>query len=260
MTKIIDSHAHTGRIGDLSCDAGQLLKAMDGFGIATAMISNISANELDNNNSSSPYKNQLEANREVLEECRASSGRLKGLFWITPTHGGYSPEIELFIKENRDIFVGLKSYPKGANLKFTYENYCDWLNLCRKLELPFCVHTEQDGCSNMEFVYEVARRCPDIRFIAVHMDIGGDRKKSCEYIKSLPNLYGDTTTVELQDVIHALQYCGSEKILFGSDAAVFGEDSYKRYVDFTGELPKKFTADDLDNLFWRNAERLFLSI
>ncbi len=256
--KIIDSHAHIGKIGCYSSDAAMLQKAMDSFDVQTAIISNMSANEFDcDGNDISNYKNQIEMNREISAVCRLNQEKFKGLFWIRPHHEKCNLEAEAFLKENKDIFVGLKVHPKGANLKFTYENYHDYLNLCKNLNLPFCIHTEQDGFSNIDYVYEVACECPDINFIAVHMNLGSDHNEAFEYIKSLPNLYGDTTLVGLQDVIFALQYCGSEKILFGSDAAIFGENSYERYRNYIERLPVLFALNDIDNLFWKNSERLF---
>ena len=45
--KIIDSHAHIGKIGCYSSDAAMLQKTMDSFNVQTAIISNMSANEFD---------------------------------------------------------------------------------------------------------------------------------------------------------------------------------------------------------------------
>lgn len=112
---------------------------------------------------------------------------------------------------------------------------------CKKLSLPFCIHTERDGFSNIEYIYNAAKQYSDVNFIAIHMEMGTDHRHAIRYIRECPNLYGDTTMVEVGDVIEAIRFCGSKKILIGSDAVVFGEESYKRYDNFKEKLKESLT-------------------
>ena len=89
------------------------------------------------------------------------------------------------------------------------------------------------------------------------MEMGTDHIDAMQFIKECPNLYGDTTMVEVNDAIKAIQFCGSKKILFGSDAVVFGEDSYKRYDGLQEKLVNTFSRIEIEDLFYNNAKRIF---
>ncbi|MGV8982538.1 amidohydrolase family protein [Clostridium sp.] len=78
------------------------------------------------------------------------------------------------------------------------------MELCKKLSLPFCIHTERDGFSNIEYIYNVAKQYPDINFIAIHIEMGTNHRDAIQYIVECSNLYGDTTMVEIDDVIEAI--------------------------------------------------------
>lgn len=254
--KIVDSHTHIGTIGGYSCDIETLLKAMNSFGAQTALVSDVSANEFDSDgNYIDDGKSQVESNLRLAQICEKND--LKALFWVRPCREKCGADVMRFLKVYKDVFKGLKAHPAGSRLKFTAENYRSCLEACRELRLPICVHTGQDGFSNTEYVYEAALEYPDVNFIAVHMDAGSGHRKAMDLIRRQPNLYGDSTLVSLEDTIEALRLCGSGKILFGSDAAVFGINSYERYVSFKQELPRLFAEDETALFFHGNAERIF---
>jgi predicted TIM-barrel fold metal-dependent hydrolase len=151
----------------------------------------------------------------------------------------------------------MKVHPKGSCLRFKKENYIDYLKMCERLDWPVCIHTEQDGYSNVEYVYEVAKQFPNIKFVMVHMELSTDHRNAIQLIEKLPNLFGDTTLVDLQTVQKAITYCGSNKILFGTDAPVFGESSYKRYDNYLQQLKLFFSQEEIENVFYQNAKNIF---
>jgi UDP-glucose 4-epimerase len=51
--------------------------------------------------------------------------------------------------------------------------------------------------------------------------------------------------VDTEDVIKAMKIFGSRKMLFGSDAAVFGKDGYKRYYTLKENLCEIFRDSDI---------------
>ena len=51
--------------------------------------------------------------------------------------------------------------------------------------------------------------------------------------------------------------CGSKKIMFGSDAIVFDEESYKRYDNFKEKLLNTFSRMEIEDLFFSNIKRIF---
>jgi len=231
------------------------------FGISQGIVSTINANEFDYDSSIIiTDKNQIKINDDMLQEIKRYEGKLKALFWIRPHSEIADRELEDYLELNRTWYVGLKVHPRCANLKFSIENYHTYLELCKNLSIPFCIHTERDGFSNIEYIYNVAKQYPDVNFVAIHMELGTNHREAIKYIKQCPNLYGDTTMVEIDDVIEAIGFCGSNKILFGSDAVVFGEESYKRYDNFKEKLRNTFNRVEVEDLFCNNAKRIFKSI
>lgn len=256
--EIIDSHTHIGQFGQWDCSSETLMDCMIKFGVSQGIVSTINGNEFDYElNKMSINKTQIEINDDMLKEIKKYKGILKALFWIRPYSEIAGSQLENYLEMNRAWFVGLKVHPRCANLKFTAENYQTYLKLCKKLSLPFCIHSQKDGFSNCEYIYNVAMQYPDINFVAVHMELGTSHKDAVRHIRECPNLYGDTTMVEIDDVIDSIRFCGSKKIIFGSDAVVFGEDSYKRYDNFKEKLSNIFSRVEIEDLFCNNAKRIF---
>ena len=102
-------------------------------------------------------------------------------------------------------------------------------------------------------------------FIAVHMDLESGNRQAIDLIAKLPNLYGDTTWVPIKSTLYAIERCGSEKILFGTDNPIDG----KRHMEFNRagqrslcqeyfrEFRDMVSAEDYENIMHQNAERLF---
>lgn len=256
--EIIDSHTHVGQFGEWNCSCETLLACMQKFSISKGIVSTISGNEFDYTlNIIKTDKDQIKINDDMLQEIKRYEGKLKALFWIRPYSETANRKLEDYLAINRAWYVGLKVHPRCANLKFTVENYHTYLELCKKLSLPFCIHTERDGFSNAEYIYNVAKQYPDVNFIVIHMELGTNHRDAIHYIKECPNLYGDTTMVDTDDVIEAIRFCGSRKIMFGSDAVVFGKESYKRYDNFKEKLGNAFNRVEIEDLFCNNAKRIF---
>lgn len=256
--EVIDTNTHIGCIDKWHYTCDSLIYSMRKFNIAKGIVSTISGNEFDYElKRIRTNKNQIEINDEMLQEIKTHKDKLKAFFWIRP----YSEEVDQnlidYLEFNKDWYVGLKVSPRYANLKFTVENYKSYLDLCRRLRLPFCIHTENDGFSNMEFIYQVAKKYSDVVFIAVHMELGESNKNAIKYINKCPNLFGDTTLIDIDDVIEAIKTCGSNKILFGSDAVIFGEESYHKYFNYNKKLYNSLNRSELEDLFCNNAKKIF---
>lgn len=55
----------------------------------------------------------------------------------------------------------------------------------------------------------------------------------------------------------AIKECGAEKILFGSDANVFGSRSYDRYDGLCDMIVNEFGNDAAECVFEKNVKRIF---
>jgi predicted TIM-barrel fold metal-dependent hydrolase len=257
---IIDSHVHFGKALQWDMKQEDIIKAVELYNIDYVIVSNIAANEFDHKLNKLPDEiqvSQIEANQKTVDFVKKYPDKIKGLFWIKPHLEGYTKEVEEFIENNRDYICGIKVHPYHSNLAFTVENYKDFLEMAVRLNMPIAVHTAVDPLSNSKNVYEVAKVYKDVNFILVHMDLGGDHIKPMEYIKELPNLYGDTTWVNAESALKAVKECGSHKIMFGTDAIIDGVDTYQKYEKLISCLRNNLSEEDFNNVFSKTAQILF---
>lgn len=256
--KIIDSHVHMGIYGPYEIRLEELVNDMNRFGVGKAVVSDIGLNSLDEQGIERLQDmDTIELNSRSLKSINAYGDRFLLLFWIRPLFDRNEEPLIRFLCENKERIGGLKVHPKTAGIPFFSADYSLYIEICRRLNIPFCIHTQGDGYSNMEYVYEAAVKNPDVTFVAVHMDLGGDRERASEFIAGCPNLYGDTTLVSKEEMIKAVKKCGPEKILFGTDASVFGRDSYKRYEGYYDAVFEKFGRSGAEKVFYKNARKLF---
>jgi predicted TIM-barrel fold metal-dependent hydrolase len=111
----------------------------------------------------------------------------------------------------------------------------------------------------------MALRFPKVNFVMAHMGLGSDNSRATQLIGKLPNLYGDTTWVPMENTIKFIKKVGSHKIMFGSDMPIDGLDTYHHnpfgqrsmYQDYFYELPKLISKEDYDNVMWKTAVYLF---
>jgi len=255
---IIDSHMHVGTIDDLDMPDYLVIPAMERYGIAFGLLSNIEGGEFGKYGRipDNLQKNQREANDRVLELVLHNPSALAGQFWIRPALEGYAPWIEQYLRTNSSYFCAIKFHQFRANMNITHENLIPYINLAERLSLPFVVHTATDEFSAPEFVLEAARRNPGVNFILVHMGLGTDNGMAIECIRSLPNIYGDTTWVSPESVLRAIGECGSEKIIFGTDSPIDGIDTYSKYSDLLTRLDS-IAPHDRENVLFNNSIRLF---
>lgn len=255
---IIDSHVQLGVFENVICSMSSLEEGMKSFGVTQGIISSLYGCEYDRSGVRiNANINQIDVNKMLMRDISASKASFKALFWIRPRSEKAGHTLEAFLLKNGAMFVGLTVHPRFAGLKFSSDNYSSYLKLCRKLSLPMCIHTENDGFSNIDFVLEAALDYPDVNFVAVNAEPGSDHMEAIRCIKECPNLYGDTALLELDAIVDMIRACGSRKILFGSGAPALGADSYNRYINAEKKIRQKFKEAGVQNVFRANAEKIF---
>lgn len=255
---IIDSHVQFGGFENVICSMSSLEEGMKNFGVTQGIISSLYGCEYDRSGGRiNANLNQIDVNKILMRDISTTRASFKALFWIRPRSEKAGQTLETFLLKNRSVFVGLTVHPRYAGLKFSSEKYGSYLKLCKKLSLPMCIHTENDGFSNIEFVLEAALDYPDVNFVAMNMEMGSDHQEAIRCIKECPNLYGDTTLMDIDAIINVVRACGSRKILFGTGAPVLGDDSYNRYINAEKKIRQKFKDAGAQNVFHANAEKIF---
>jgi predicted TIM-barrel fold metal-dependent hydrolase len=264
---IIDAHTH---IGEISFPVGKsrissmpektLLEAIEKYSIDLVLVSSIEGAEFNSDNELIPAERQvpqLISMQRVVDFVKRSDNRAKALLWVKPYTEERSKELDEFIRTNREFIAGVKIHPKLSNLEFRDKRIIPFVEMAGEYSFPILVHTEDDGRSNVGFVEEVAMKYREINFIMAHMGMGSDHREAIGIIKRNHNIYGDIALAESSNVIRAISECGSDKILFGTDATVFGVDTYKEYMPVISSMKSNFSPDDVDNVLYKNSIRLY---
>lgn len=257
---LIDSHVHFGTMGRFDLSQRDLIRAMNKYGVDFAIVSNLEGAEFDselNLIEEECQVPQLEVNARTLALVERYPERLKGLFWLKPHTEGYAEDVEVFMLQHSEHFSGFKAHPFHSRLRFTEPEYRPYIELAREHDLVFVVHTAKDEYSRMNHVYDVAKDYPDVDFVMVHMGMFSDHSQAAELMAELPNLYGDTAWVDAEAVLGAIDVCGSEKILFATDAIVDGIDTYAKYGDLLTMVSTQLDRKDAQNILCKNAASLF---
>ena len=265
---IIDSHAHIGRIAVLNLSVRKMLYSMEKYGVDFSLVSNIECTEYYARDKRLPWflrKSQTRVLKRTLRAVRRHSDKLGVLVWLRI--GSEMPDEKLIrlIEKNRALIYGIKLHPYRSFVAPDDPKLEPVYELARRFGLPVVSHTGDCEEGDSLHLYNAAQAHPDIDFVAVHMDLDTDNLKAIELISRLPNLYGDTTWVSTKSAIKAIEVCGSEKILFGTDNTIDGKDHL--FVNRAGQralsqdyfhvLPEKISRVDYENIMYKNAEKLF---
>ena len=264
---IIDSHTH---IGTISYSVGKnrvsnlrrndLITALDKYQIDFALVSSIEGSEFTSEFklvSKDKQVPQAQVISRTIEFAKKYPSKLRALLWIKPYTELYNDKIEQLIIKNREFVAGFKIHPSLSNLKVSDKKIYPYIELAKKYNLPVQVHTENDGKSNIKYLRDVLEKFNDNIFVMVHMGLNTDNSEAIELIRNNENLYGDTCLVEKRNVLKAIIECGSDKILFGTDAIVNGIDTYQKYLPVIEAIKKHFTKEEAENVLALNCKRIY---
>ena len=265
---IIDTHAHIGTLLHFHMTVGQVLRSMERFGIDFSLVSNIEGAETDHAGAPVPLAFSVPQNellRRTLALTACAPDKLGVLPWMRIRNELPDLEFRRLIDENRPRIFGLKLHPFHARVAPDEERLEPVYRLAAEYQLPIVSHT--GGCEEAmsHHLYHAAKRHPELDFVMVHMDLGTDNRQALELLGKLPNLYGDATWVPVSTTLEAIRRWGSEKMLFGTDNPIDGEltllhnpaGERSLYQQYFHELKEQLSADDYDNLMYKNAERIF---
>lgn len=264
---LIDSHTH---VGNIQFEVGKnrvkylpeenLLEALKKYKIDFTLVSGLEGAEYDSDFRLAPKKMQVsqkEGIGKILEFVKKHDKMLKAVIWIKPYTEGFTRELEELVSANIRFIAGLKMHPTISGIKATDRRFYPYLEMAVRLSLPVQIHTENDGMSDVRFVGKLASIFPELRFLMVHMGMNTDNREAIKLIIDSDNLYGDTCVVQHENVIEAIKACGSEKILFGTDAVVNGIDTYGKYMPLIENIKSAFTEKEASDVLGLNCIRIF---
>lgn len=104
------------------------------------------------------------------------------------------------------------------------------LESVRKYNLPVVSHT--GGCeeAHSKYVYRMAVKHPDVKFVMAHMGLGTDNSEAVDILEKADNLYADTTWVPVIRQSKSSEGMEGLEIIIGSDA--YADFMYRNAIDF----------------------------
>jgi len=233
--RIVDCHVHSRG----PADAAETVKHMDANGVDRMLVL------------SQCERTSLELTREKLLQTKklfdAAPDRISGLAWLTPTIDGINDLAAEALGEMG--YVGIKIIPDHF---FVYEERLEpfWAKL-DELRAAVLFHSgilygHEDGSRFCRPVYlEKMYHYPNIRFAMAHISwpwceeclaVMGRMRSAHRsnpdhpyqsYIDITP---GTPRHIRKQALSNAIDFCGPERIMFGSDAGVPSDLSFQREI------------------------------
>ena len=263
---IIDTHTHIGTSLGFDMREEHILYMMKEYGVDHCIISNADCATHDHSQNPIPKEyltDEITANITAIRFAKENKGKISVALWSNP----YEDEkpVEELIVNNRDLICAVKFHPYHSALKFDSDEIDRYIKLAQKYSLPVVTHTGNGECDSVTLVYEVAKKYPDVNFVMVHMGLGTYNKEAIDLISKLPNLYGDTTWVSVESTLRFLEICGSDKIVFGTDAPIDGKDTYltngngdrSLYQAYFNEFKDMVDDETYQKIMYKNAKKLF---
>ena len=243
---IYDVHAHMGKhyaMYHARCEAQDMIKHAERIGVKKLCFSHNEA------------LFEVGGNQKAIETCKQNPDILRMYVGINPNYPDQIRQDLSNFDSWQPYAVGLKVLASYHKVKATDPKYEDALNFASLRELPVLFHTwggsEYDGGKVM---LELVQRYPKIKFILGH-SIFGDwdaAERCCK--EGNGNVFLELTAIpgERNIIEDLVRRVGSEHILFGTDLPWFDE-----YQAVGGVLSARITEDDVRNILYRNAEKLF---
>lgn len=265
---IIDSHAHMGRILTFNLPVRHVLYSMEKYGVDFTLVSNIESTEYYLEGKRLPFlfqRSQYRVLKRTLRAVKKHPDKLGILIWLKIDRETPDEKLIRLIEQNRRYIYGIKIHPYRSETAPDSPKLKPVYDLARRFSLPVVAHTGNMEQARTLHLFNAAKENPDVNFVAVHMDLDSGNKEAIDLIAQLPNLYGDTTWVPVKSTLYAIEKCGSEKILFGTDNPIDGKDTLLRNKagqralsqEYFNEFKTMVSAEDYDNIMYKNAERLF---
>lgn len=265
---IIDTHVHIGKILNFNMKKEDVLYSMDKYNIDYSIVSDCRATEFDHHQRPLPFflqTPQIKCLKDTIDFAKKYPDKIGAALWMRLYHETADDQVYDLISENREYVKALKFHPFHSTVPFDSDKTEPFMDLAKHFGLPVVTHTGGSDAASCIRVYNMAKKHPDINFVMVHMGLGTDNSEAIELIGRLPNLYGDTTWVQMENTIKFIQKNGDDKIMFGSDNPIDGKDTYLHnktgdrsiYQAYFNELKELISHESYEKLMHKNAERIF---
>lgn len=285
LEKFCDSHAHLG-VWENSAfftksDLDIFLRKQDKI-----IVSNLDCIFQDK------LSDEIEGNKALLDYIKNDSRYLALLVCEPNLTCGCTDNIEKLLQDYPNTYVGLKFHPRAMELSVLDDEkkYLDYIKLAQKYNLPCVFHSEGCYFADVDHIFKLAKKFPQVPFVFVHMGAGSKEAhiKAISHFKDslitkCANIYMDISWVDtyndrfikeapsIKDLLDvAEKYGGENKILFSTDAPLgcFGQRAKSKHAAKKAYLASIQRVLDIlegyknkkelrDKIFYSNAQELF---
>lgn len=262
------------------------------------------SNKLTKNGGKKFIENEYKANMSMIKKSQEDSFYQVMLVCQPSATDGNPKVIKHLLKRYRNNIAGLKLHPQEMELNANSTLYDGYLKLAEEYKIPCLFHSEVSinyilnsendkfNFADPEYIYEIARRHPNVPIIMGHTGLGGSiaNQKAIKVLEdSIKNgdakLYAEISWMDFSkgrmaekpqnilNLIHRMKELNAlDRIMFGTDAplGIYGELNINRltpkesYEDTIGRLKsaiKTEFGDDgdeiINKIFYENAQKLF---
>ena len=197
-------------------------------------------------------------NDAMLAMCRGEGKRVRMMVTVNPNHTGHAlEEIERCVAAGA---IGVKLLASRRADDRLLDPVC---TLAAMHGLPVLHHIWQhrrrewpnQEISDGADLARLAARHPKVIFILAHIGGGGDYAHTFHALRDSPNIHPDLSGsgVDRGMLDDAIKAVGARRLLWGSDVTMCTGLAKLRALETTGLL----SADDMKDIRWRNAARIF---
>lgn len=181
--------------------------------------------------------------------------------------GGISPFFEFGTQLNKlkeyldkKMVVGIKLFTGHEAFYLTDKRLGEVYDLAIGYNIPVLFHSGWDNrqYADVEQVAETAGKYPELKLICCHCFY--PEMEKCRLLMDFENLFFDVSSIaddvdKRQDMLEVLKKIvkdAPDRVLFGSDYSCCNQ---KEHIEFIREL--KLEKNLEDNIFWKNARRIY---
>ncbi len=186
---IIDSHAHIGNMVVLNLSVGKVLRSMERYGVDFSLVSSIESTEYYKPHKRLPFflrRSTLRVCKKTVRAVRRHPDKLGALLWIQTGRKIPVERLSRFIEKNRRYIYGIKIHPYRSEVAPDDPRMEPVYELAKRFGLPVAAHTGDMACAQTALLFNAAKAHPDVKFIAVHMDLESGNKEAIDLIAQLP--------------------------------------------------------------------------
>ncbi len=258
---IIDTHAHLASWPTTTKCRNNILLSMKKYGIGYSLISHCDCSEFPSLDDRYPVRkiSQIQGLRECLNFAKKHPSKIGVLVWINPNKEKLDDKFKKLIEDNLSYIHGFKFHPWESQMKIGDKRLIPYLDYISSLNMPLLVHTAADKYSSIKELGKVAKKYPNIKFIAAHLELCTDDKDyAIDIMKKNPNIFCDTAWVKMKDAKRVIKQVGIDRICFGTDNPIDGKDTLanEMYDDYLNDSPL-LNNEQKEHLLFLNALKIY---